>query len=123
MLKGNEGQTDYWSSNRAFHSVFPDEAGGTIGRGRLVNPKVKYTFLKDDDGTTRLKRFRLVAAYEDLYDFNYEDPGLGKNATALQIGYGQDIGQRKAGLIYRNRVLLDNEYSGGVSIIVGGKIP
>ena len=104
MLKGNEGQTDYWSSNRAFHSVFPDEAGGTIGRGRLVNPKVKYTFLKDDDGTTRLKRLRLVAAYEDLYDFNYEDPGLGKNATALQIGTARDFfcksggGQEEGGM-------------------------
>ena len=93
------------------------DAAGTIGRGRILNPRYQFTVKKVQRGVWPFQeiKYEVVSAHfecvlEDLYDFSYEDSELASHAAALQIGYGRGTGGRENGMIWRNRIIIQRSY-------------
>ena len=98
-------------------SSFQDfDAFGTIGRGRVRNPRYRFTVQKESSWFSTenvVSEVRFVCDIEDLYDFNYEDSVLTSHAAALQIGYGNGNGgggRNGHGKIYRVKIMVDKTY-------------
>ena len=104
------------TSNPAFDDF---DAFGTIGRGRVLNPRYRFTIRKVVPwiGKTRFEvvNVQFGCAVEDLYDFNYEDGELPANAAALQIGY-REQGQRAKGKIYVHHIDILSSYDSPFSL-------
>ena len=99
-------------------SAFDDfDAFGTIGRGRILNPRYRFTVKKNEHvfgpDSFDVVRVDFECAIEDLYDFNYEDGDLPAHAAALQIGYGNGSipGYSSRGRIYRHRIDISSTYN------------
>ena len=90
------------------------DAHGTIGRGRVIDPKYRFVVRKiiSPDGRPQLvvTKVDFACAVEDLYDFNYEDGSPSPHAAALQIGYRNGNG-RNCGRIYRHHIEISTSYS------------
>ena len=94
-----------------------DDAAGTIGRGRIINPRCQITVRKIRKGIWpmtssdyKVDCIRFLCTIEDLYDFNYEDSELASHAAAYQIGYGNGNNERTKGLIFLDRIEIDTCY-------------
>ena len=94
------------------------DAFGTIGRGRVVDPKFRFVVTKightwpipDEIKVTAVK---LSCCVQDLYDFNYEDGNLPQHAAALQIGRFKGCAPlRLKGTIFRHKVYISKVYEG-----------
>ena len=93
------------------------DAAGTIGRGRILDPRCQITVKKVQKGIWPVTwieyeviSIRIVCELEDLYDFNYEDSELASHAAAHQIGCGNGNNGRNEGFIYRNRIVVRHDY-------------
>ena len=97
------------TANPAFDDF---DAFGTIGRGRVLNPRYRFVVRKVVPwfGRTRYEvvRVQFQCSIEDLYDFNYEDGDLPANAAALQIGYRGN--GRNTGKIYTHHIDISTTY-------------
>ena len=94
------------------------DAAGTIGRGRLIDPKYQFTVQKVQHGMLMFGEIayeviavKFICTIEDLYDFNYEDSELASHAAAHQIGFGNGNNGRSHGMIYRHRIHIQQEYA------------
>ena len=94
------------------------DAAGTIGRGRILDPRCQITVKKVQKGIWPVTwieyeviSVNLVCELEDLYDFNYEDSELASHAAAHQVGYGNGNNGRNQGFIYRDKILIDHTYN------------
>ena len=72
------------------------DAFGAIGRGRVLQPRYRFTVKKEQTGiwpfqstAYKVSEVLFECAIEDLYDFNYEDGALPSHAAAMQIGWGK----------------------------------
>ncbi len=70
------------------HSVDEYDAFSTIGRGRLINPRYRFTVRKNSANSYEVESVQFQCSIEDLYDFNYEDGGRAVHAAGVQIGNG-----------------------------------
>jgi hypothetical protein len=81
--------SEYLGGTDAFQEY---DAFGTIGKGRLLNPRYRFRVKKNEHllGPTTYDVVSIAFSGElrDLYDFNYEDGDLPACAAALQIGFG-----------------------------------
>ena len=88
------------------------DAFGTIGRGRVLNPRYRFVVRKIVPliGFTRYEvaSVQFECSIEDLYDFNYEDGELPANAAALQIGYREGV--RGTGKIFMHHIDISTSY-------------
>lgn len=87
----------------------------SIGRGRLLNfPSYSFTVRKTThwwgEPTYDLVRIGFSCTIQDLYDFNFEDGALSKNAAGIQIGYGCGSNSRTHGQIYRHEIQINTTY-------------
>ncbi len=95
------------------------DAFGTIGRGRVRNPRYRFTVKKEDTGIIftnieyKVSAVQFTCDVEDLYDFNYEDGTLPSHAAAMQLGWGKGANgpARDQGKIYRHQIHLDKTYA------------
>ena len=101
------------------------DAAGTIGRGRILDPRCQFTVKKVEKGIWPVTwieyeviSVRLVCEIADLYDFNYEDSELASHAAAHQIGYGNGNNGRGHGFIYRDNVVINYVYDNPFEQIV-----
>ena len=105
------GATELALANGALREF---DAHGTIGRGRVIDPKYRFVVRKIilPDGRAQLvvTKVDFACAVEDLYDFNYEDGSPSPHAAALQIGYRNGNG-RNCGRIYRHHIEISTSYS------------
>lgn len=93
------------------------DAFGAIGRGRILNPRYRFTVRKEVNmfglsTTYKVVNVRFTCTLTDLYDFNYEDGGRACEAASLQIGYGcgAEAGYRAHGKIYMHEIRIDANY-------------
>ena len=94
------------------------DAFGTVGRGRVRNPRYQITVKKEDTGIIftnieyKVSAVRFTCDVEDLYDFNYEDGELPSHAAAMQLGWGKGANgpARDQGKIFRHQIRLDKTY-------------
>lgn len=88
------------------------DAFGTIGRGRVLNPRYRFTVKKTVQPYGGVKyevtSVDFKCAIEDLYDFNYEDGNPATSAAAVQIGYRE--GGRNSGKIYLHHIDISASY-------------
>ena len=81
--------TEFVGGTDAFREY---DAFGTIGKGRLLNPRYKFRVKKNDhwlgSATYDVVSIAFSCELRDLYDFNYEDGDTPASAAALQIGFG-----------------------------------
>ena len=81
--------SEYLCGTDAFQEY---DAFGTIGKGRLLNPRYRFRVKKNEHllGPTTYDVVSIAFSGElrDLYDFNFEDGDLPACAAALQIGFG-----------------------------------
>ena len=88
------------------------DAYGTIGRGRVLGPRYRFTVKKIIQSDARPKyevvNVKFECAVEDLYDFNYEDGDPAASAAALQIGYRES--GRPTGKIYCHHIDISTTY-------------
>jgi hypothetical protein len=95
------------------------DAFGTIGRGRVIDPRYRITVKKEDTGAfTSNIEYKVSAVefscdLEDLYDFNYEDGMLPSHAAAMQIGWGKGANgtDRDQGEIFRHKIRILHIYA------------
>ena len=85
-----------------------------VGRGRLKDPRYRFFVQKNEHWfrptTYDLIRIGFSCQVSDLYDFNYEDGDLSREAAILQIGYGKGANGRCHGKIYSHEVKIRTEY-------------
>lgn len=93
------------------------DAFGAIGRGRILNPRYRFTVRKEVNmfgliTTYKVVNVRFVCTLTDLYDFNYEDGGRAREAASLQIGYGcgAEAGYSGHGKIFMHEIRIDANY-------------
>lgn len=81
--------SEYLGGTDAFQEY---DAFGTIGKGRLLNPRYRFRVKKNEHllgpPTYDVVSIAFSGELRDLYDFNYEDGDLPACAAALQIGFG-----------------------------------
>ena len=72
------------------------DAFATVGRGRIINPKYRFTIQKQYSWLSGTRYVVTSVDFEcdieDLYDFNYEDGAKSAAAAALQLGFGRGTG-------------------------------
>lgn len=87
----------------------------SIGRGRILNPSYSFTVRKTThwwrDPTYDLTQIGFSCTIQDLYDFNFEDGALSKNAAGIQIGFGRGGNSRVHGHIYRHEIQINTTYT------------
>ena len=92
------------------------DAFGTVGRGRIINPRFRFTISKVGHIWPIPDEIKVTAIHfsciiEDLYDFNYEDSDLTKHAAALQIGRFKDCPpSRRKGSVFRHKIHINTVY-------------
>ena len=95
------------------------DAFGSVGRGRIIQPRYRFTVTKEKRWIWpvtwteyAVTAVQFQCAIEDLYDFNYEDGDLPSHAAAMQVGFGNgDYGlSREHGRIYRHRINILHTY-------------
>ena len=92
------------------------DAFGTVGRGRIINPRFRFTISKVEHIWPIPDEIKVTAIHfsciiEDLYDFNYEDGDLPKHAAALQIGRFKDCPpSRRKGSVFRHKIHINTVY-------------
>ena len=87
----------------------------SIGRGRILShPSYSFTVRKSThwwgDPKYDLVQIGFTCTIQDLYDFNFEDGALSKNAAGMQIGYGNGNNSRTHGQIYRHEIQINTTY-------------
>lgn len=94
------------------------DAQGAIGRGRVMDPRYRFTVKKVATGAWPFNgvAYEVVSVefrckVEDLYDFNYESPGAAAAAAGMQIGHGNGNNGRTKGKIYRNSIEIWHTYA------------
>ena len=96
------------------------DAFGAIGRGRVLQPRYRFTVKKEQTGiwpfqstAYKVSEVLFECAIEDLYDFNYEDGALPSHAAAMQIGWGKGTNGpvRDQGKIYRHSISISHPYA------------
>ena len=102
------GGTDRWDEF---------DAGGTIGRGRVINPRYRFSvkkkvWLMGLFTSYEVSKVEFACTLADLYDFNYEDGGRATEAASLQIGYGNGSVPNRSnrGKIFINEIRVKAEY-------------
>lgn len=93
------------------------DAFGTIGRGRMLDPRYRFTIKRVShlfgDDTYDVTRVQFKCSVEDLYDFNYEDGGRAVHAAAIQIGQGNGFippERSNRGTIFCHRIDISATY-------------
>jgi len=106
-ISENLGGTDAFQEYDAF---------GTIGRGRLLNPRYRFRVKKNEhqSGVTTYDVVSISFSCElrDLYDFNFEDGNLPASAAALQIGFevGNTPTRNEHGKIFTHIIEIQGTY-------------
>ena len=106
--------SEYLGGTDAFKEY---DALGTIGKGRLLNPRYRFRVKKNEHllGATTYDVVSVAFSCElrDLYDFNYEDGTLPACAAALQIGFGAGgtPTRNDHGKIFTHVIEMQGEYS------------
>lgn len=96
-----------------------DIYNSTVGRGRIIDPKYRFTVQKQNaliGSKLAIMGVRSWGTLKDLYDFNFDEGGetaAARKAATLQIGngngsYGYD---RAHGIIYRTQTDFDKTYT------------
>ena len=108
------------SGTTAFYDY---DAFGTVGRGRIVNPRYQFTVTKMEyvwplPTEYKVTSINFACDIQDLYDFNYEDSALSSHGAALQIGYanGNNPDSRDYGKIYRHVIHILTTYRNPFSL-------
>lgn len=105
--------SEYLGGTDAFKEY---DAFGTIGKGRLLNPRYRFRVKKKEHllGATTYDVVSVAFSCElrDLYDFNYEDGTLPACAAALQIGFGAGgtPTRNTCGKIFTHVIEIQGEY-------------
>ncbi len=92
------------------------DAFGTIGRGRVVDPKYRFVVTKIGNAwpvpdEIKVTAIKFSCSVQDLYDFNYEDGNLPQHAAALQIGRFKECAPlRLQGTIFRHKIYINKVY-------------
>lgn len=94
------------------------DAHATIGRGRMINPRYRFTVRKSVSLLGLLTTYEVVSVefacvLTDLYDFNFEDGGRATKAAALQLGYGNgSVPMRiQNGKVFRHQMTIRHTYT------------
>jgi hypothetical protein len=110
----------YSSGTTTFYDY---DAFGTVGRGRIVNPRYQFTVTKLEyvwpfSTEYKVTSINFACEIQDLYDFNYEDSTLSSHGAALQIGYanGHNPPARNHGKIYRHIIRILKTYTNPFSL-------
>ena len=94
------------------------DAFGTIGRGRVINPRYQFRvkktrgFMGLGDVTYEVVAVKFACTITDLYDFNYEDGNIPARAATMQIGYGAGAcdERTKHGRIFAHSIEVQIDY-------------
>ncbi|MGI6496009.1 MAG: hypothetical protein ACOX5G_07965 [Kiritimatiellia bacterium] len=95
------------------------DAFATVGRGRVVNPRYRFTIQKQHSWLSGTQYVVTSVDFEcniqDLYDFNYEDGAKSAAAAALQLGFGRGTGasanRKSRGRIFRHTIHIRKTYN------------
>ena len=94
------------------------DAHATIGRGRMINPRYRFTVRKSVSLLGLLTTYEVVSVefacvLTDLYDFNFEDGGRATKAAALQLGYGNGSVplRMQNGKVFRHQMTIRHTYT------------
>lgn len=93
------------------------DAFGTIGRGRVLNPRYRFQVKKEVSLWGLVTRYNVIGVefsctLTDLYDFNCEDGGRAAAAATLQVGYGNGVASRcpEHGKIFIHQIEIEKRY-------------
>ena len=106
-ISENLGGTDAFREYDAF---------GTIGRGRLLNPRYRFRVKKNEHQSSAttydVVSISFSCELRDLYDFNFEDGNLPASAAALQIGFeaGNTPTRNEHGKIFTHIIEIQGTY-------------
>lgn len=94
------------------------DAHATVGRGRMINPRYRFTVRKSVSLLGLLTTYTVVnvefaCVLTDLYDFNFEDGGRATKAAAVQLGYGNGStpGRTQNGKVFRHQMSIRHTYT------------
>ena len=94
------------------------DAHATVGRGRMINPRYRFTVRKSVSlfgmlTTYKVASVEFTCVLTDLYDFNFEDGGRATKAAALQLGYGSGSvpGRMQNGKVFRHQMSIRHTYT------------
>ena len=118
------GFSALYEQNTSGTTAFYDyDAFGTVGRGRIINPRYQFTVTKMEyvwpfPAEYKVTSINFSCDIQDLYDFNYEDSALSSHGAALQIGYanGNNPSSRNYGKLYRHKISINATYRNPFSL-------
>jgi hypothetical protein len=99
--------SQYIGGTDSFHDY---DAAGTIGRGRVLDPRYRFVVMKTGDGGFRVERVLFRCKLQDLYDFNYESGILPSHAAAVQLAHQPNSSGKVEGWIFFDEIEINTEY-------------